>query len=291
MREQAISFMQEQYRLEGILHHPRGAMRGAVLIVVGGPQTRVGSHRQFVLLARTLASAGFVVMRFDYRGMGDSDGDAIDFRRCGPDIRAAIDALQRHYPQAQAVTLWGLCDAASAALLYGYRDPRVERLILLNPWVRTAGGEAQAMIRHYYVKRLMSKQFWSKLLHRRVALATALGEWWQRWRSCSRAAVPDGAGGSEGFVQGMLRGLQQFDGEVLLILSGEDLTAAEFEQLPRTCPSWRKALARDGLCRRRLAEANHTFSTARWRNQVECWTLDWLSGELRGAQEPASSRR
>ncbi|HBZ05431.1 MAG TPA: hydrolase 1, exosortase A system-associated, partial [Massilia sp.] len=33
--------------------HPRG-----VLIVVGGPQYRAGSHRQFTLLARDLAAAG-----------------------------------------------------------------------------------------------------------------------------------------------------------------------------------------------------------------------------------------
>ena len=42
-------------RLPAILHPGTpGAARG-VLVVVGGPQTRVGSHRQFVLLARQLA--------------------------------------------------------------------------------------------------------------------------------------------------------------------------------------------------------------------------------------------
>ena len=288
MQEQAISFLQGQYHLEGILHHPQGLLRGAVIVVVGGPQTRVGSHRQFVLLARALAAAGFAVLRFDYRGMGDSDGDAIDFRQCGPDIRAAIDALQRHYPSVQRVTLWGLCDAASATLLYAHRDSRVARLILLNPWVRTARGEAEVMLRHYYLKRLMSKQFWLKLLHRRVALVRALGELWQRWRRRAPAGGTEKADPAEDYVNGMLRGLQQFDGEVLLILSGDDLTAAEFEQLPRSSQAWRHALAREGLCRRRLAEANHTFSTARWRRQVECWTLDWLCGELPGEQASGS---
>jgi len=45
-----------------------------VLIVVGGPQYRVGSHRQFLLLSRRLAAEGHPVMRFDYRGMGDASG-------------------------------------------------------------------------------------------------------------------------------------------------------------------------------------------------------------------------
>jgi alpha/beta superfamily hydrolase len=45
-----------------------------VLVIVGGPQYRAGSHRQFTLLARSLAEQGFAVLRFDYRGMGDSTG-------------------------------------------------------------------------------------------------------------------------------------------------------------------------------------------------------------------------
>jgi hypothetical protein len=46
-----------------------------VVIIVVGPQYRAGLHRQFVSLARTLSTAGFLVLRYDYRGMGDSDGE------------------------------------------------------------------------------------------------------------------------------------------------------------------------------------------------------------------------
>ena len=58
--------------LMGILSKSESAGHVGVLIVVGGPQYRVGSHRQFVLLARSLAAAGLSVFRFDYRGMGAS---------------------------------------------------------------------------------------------------------------------------------------------------------------------------------------------------------------------------
>ena len=52
-------------------HPPRGVatLPIAVLVVVGGPQYRVGSHRQFVSLARALARQGMTTVRFDYRGM------------------------------------------------------------------------------------------------------------------------------------------------------------------------------------------------------------------------------
>ncbi|KAB8057318.1 hydrolase 1, exosortase A system-associated, partial [Janthinobacterium violaceinigrum] len=61
-----------QARLVGILSLPAAPGPRGVLIVTGGPQYRVGSHRQFVLLARALAAQGVPVLRFDLRGMGDS---------------------------------------------------------------------------------------------------------------------------------------------------------------------------------------------------------------------------
>lgn len=89
-----------------------------VLIIVGGPQYRVGSHRQFVLLSRRLAGEGYPAMRFDYRGMGDAGGAMRSFEDVRADIGAAIEAFQRAVPSLRRIVLWGLCDAASAALLY-----------------------------------------------------------------------------------------------------------------------------------------------------------------------------
>ena len=59
--------------LVGVLARPPSSqLQGSlgVVIIVGGPQYRAGSHRQFVSLARALAAAGHAVLRFDYRGMG-----------------------------------------------------------------------------------------------------------------------------------------------------------------------------------------------------------------------------
>ena len=57
-------------------------------------------------------------MRFDFRGMGDSTGELRDFEEVNEDIGAAINAFQAHCPQLERIVLWGLCDAASASLLY-----------------------------------------------------------------------------------------------------------------------------------------------------------------------------
>ena len=125
-------------RLIAVAH--RGHERIGVLVVVGGPQYRAGSHRQFVLMARQMAQEGYPVFRFDYRGMGDSEGAPRNFEAASDDIRAAIDAFIARAPYVSSIVLWGLCDAASACMMYAATDARVRGLIVANPWVHTEAG-------------------------------------------------------------------------------------------------------------------------------------------------------
>ncbi|NND69017.1 MAG: hydrolase 1, exosortase A system-associated, partial [Halioglobus sp.] len=73
--------------------------------MVGGPQYRVGSHRQFTLLARHLAAQGFTSLRFDYSGMGDSEGVRARFDNVREDVEAALDALLAAAPGVRRVVL------------------------------------------------------------------------------------------------------------------------------------------------------------------------------------------
>jgi pimeloyl-ACP methyl ester carboxylesterase len=157
VNEQALLFECNRERLIAILHAGAASATRGIVIVVGGPQYRVGSHRQFVQLARDLAAAGTPVLRFDYRGMGDADGTHPGFEHIAPDITAAIALLQTRAPGVREIVLWGLCDAASAALMYAPGDARVTGLVLANPWVRTQTSEAQAYLRHYYGARVLSR--------------------------------------------------------------------------------------------------------------------------------------
>ncbi len=76
-RERFISFDCDGESCVGGVGEPTAGSNATdvgVAIIVGGPQYRAGSHRQFILLARRLAHAGIPALRFDYRGMGDSPG-------------------------------------------------------------------------------------------------------------------------------------------------------------------------------------------------------------------------
>lgn len=276
--ERPILFDCQGDRLVGILATPdRVACMTGVVIIVGGPQYRAGSHRQFTLLARSLAAHGITSLRFDTRGMGDSEGDARSFTALDDDIRAAIDKLLSEAPILTDVALWGLCDAASAAMMYAYQDSRVSKLMLLNPWVHTEALAAHARLKHYYGRQLLSRTLWRKLFSGRMDWITAIRDVGRSLRSIliKHADVsheilnqPD----PKDFIATMLRGFERFEGSALIILSGQDLTAQEFLALTRR-KSWLRVLKRKSVQMIFISDANHTFSNRQWRFQVECETV------------------
>jgi exosortase A-associated hydrolase 1 len=257
-------------RLYGVLELPAAPYRRGVLVVVGGPQYRAGSHRQFTLLARSLAAQGIATMRFDYRGMGDSEGAMRDFDSIEEDLRAAIDTFFAEVPGLTEVVLWGLCDAASAAALYAAKDQRVSGLVLLNPWVRTESGEAKATLKHYYRARLLDPALWKKVATLNFDYRAAAASF-KRLLGSAATAAPSGA-----LPERMHAGLGAFKGKLLVMLSGADLTAQEFADLADGSPKWRALMAVPRVTRYTLPKADHTCSRRVWHEQVAQWTAEWV---------------
>jgi exosortase A-associated hydrolase 1 len=272
--ERALAFPCRGDWLYGVLSKPAQASRRGVLIVVGGPQYRAGSHRQFTLLARFLAAQGIPAMRFDYRGMGDSEGALRDFESVTDDIRAAIDTFFEQVPELDEVVLWGLCDGASASAMYAASDPRVCGLALLNPWVRTEDGVAKATIKHYYGARLLERAFWAKVRGGRFDVRAAASS----FAGLARKAFGNGrdAGNGSALPQRLHAALRAFRGEVLIMLSGADLTAQEFADLSARA-QWKRLLKHARFTRHVLPQADHTCSRREWHDQVSLWTRDWVS--------------
>ena len=274
--ETALCFDCAGASLYGVLSLPVEPARRGVLIVVGGPQYRAGSHRQFTLLARDLAAAGIPVMRFDYRGMGDSEGAARSYDDIDVDLKAAIDIFFTSVPPLREVVLWGLCDGASAAVFYAPSDPRVTGIVMLNPWLRTDAGAARARLKYYYPLRLLDRELWRKVLQGRLNFLVSLRFFAsQLLKSMHSQGARHGAR-RETLPVRMRKAFLKFDGKILLIISGNDLTAKEFLDAVAASSDWRNRLHSSTVSRHDLAAADHTFSKREWRNQVAAWTTAWL---------------
>jgi exosortase A-associated hydrolase 1 len=158
-----LSFDCEGAALGGSLDPADGST--GLLIVTGGTQTRIGSHRMFERLAAALAAAGWPCFRFDRRGVGDSEREDPDFRESGPDLAAAAAVFRREQPQLTRLLGFGLCDGASALALHG-NAAGLDGFVLVNPWFveAEAGEPAAAAIKSRYKEQLLSVEGWKRLL-------------------------------------------------------------------------------------------------------------------------------
>ncbi|WP_165839997.1 hydrolase 1, exosortase A system-associated [Motiliproteus coralliicola] len=274
--ERAVSFDSGDRLLNGIIHPVDGAKTG-VLIVVGGPQYRVGSHRQFVHLARDFALQGVPAMRFDVTGMGDSEGDKITFDRLDQDICAALDSFCAE-AELERVVLWGLCDGASAALIYAPEDPRVAGLVLVNPWLENEEARAKTYLFDYYLKRLFSQGFWRKLLKGQISVAASAKELGGTVKKASTSTEANNAGRS--YQQRMLMAFGRLQVPVAWFLSGDDLTAKEFERCYLGDARWRGYAAKNRVTTFRLEAADHTFSSTAWKQWLANHTVKFISDHI-----------
>lgn len=242
-----------------------------VVIVVGGAQYRVGSHRMFVSLARNLADAGCTVLRFDRRGMGDSFGDDLGFDDCNEDIKAAVGQLKMEAPELNSIYLVGLCDGATAAAICNFRDDEVSGYILLNPWIRSPQTQARILVSHYYKNRFMDREFWSELFAGKVNLIQSFKEYFYYWANSRRHRLVMPSLQSELFYR-----LKSAEKPVLFVLSGEDITAQEFLAVSRLQP-WKDWLDQNSnIDLVQFKNTNHTFSSPSSMAELGHVCKDWL---------------
>jgi exosortase A-associated hydrolase 1 len=286
LNESPVVFECQGERLVGIIHESASKNSLGVLIVVGGPQYRVGSHRQFVLLSRFLANQDISSMRFDVRGMGDSGGEQRRFDALDHDIKAAMDCFMASSGDLERIIIWGLCDAASAALFYAYQDDRVAGLVLLNPWVFTEQGAAKTYIKHYYLQRIVSRDFWKKVFAFKFDIVSSLLSIAVIFKKAMTSPVSDnnvtspiskGVDLNLPLPARMRECFKRFGKPVLLILSGRDLTADEFKQVVADDLEWQLLWNTPYVTKYDFADSDHTFSSAIWRDQVAEWTLQWIN--------------
>jgi alpha/beta superfamily hydrolase len=120
-------------RLEALLDEPDGAPRAAVVFAHPLP-TRGGTMHTKVVFqsAKALTRIGCVVLRFNFRGVGRSDGTWDNGRGELDDYRAATDFLASKYPDLE---MWaaGFSFGSYIAMTCGADDERMCALIGIAP--------------------------------------------------------------------------------------------------------------------------------------------------------------
>ncbi len=146
-----------------------------------GGTTTLGRNRMWLKMARQLADRGYPVLRFDYQGLGDSDGDAVCYaleNPAVPELKAGFDLLA-----SRGVTdflVVGTCYGSRTALAGCVGEERVRGIHLLVPPVRTGtkgvGGAdhlAEYVGTAELAKKAMSRRILRKLFRSKKARQAA----------------------------------------------------------------------------------------------------------------------
>jgi hypothetical protein len=161
----------------------------------------------------------------------------------------------------------------------------VRRAVLINPWVRTEEGRAQTIVRHYYLWRLTRPDFWQKLLRGGVDLRGSLASLARVVSLSVRGRLAMRRHGATPELEDLsalplpvrvAEGLRRFQGRSLLLMSGQDFIAREFDEVTRASRAWDGLLQSERVQRTDIEGADHTFSREVWKQAAAATVARWL---------------
>lgn len=270
-----------------IEHMPDGELpKNWVISLNSGLQSRSGSRRLYVHLARRLAAEGLGVLRVDLPGVGDSDGPAppTHFDMHNPDdVEIAIEFIKNNYAP-ESIVLHGLCAGARVALKTAARNADVKGVLAYSTTIfaTTPGatrppeepehgvskasaeynkGRLIGVIREAKFLRI---SFWRKHITSGTLLADLSDSFWSCWLLLTRKAPTD-------YRTWFIQAVTDYVGSrrpVCFIYGERDqICYMEFMDLKLQVDDADIIVIPDG---------NHTFSTRSQTLQAIDGSCDWL---------------
>jgi uncharacterized protein len=302
----AVSFKNRAgLTLFGSLHLPAARTDlPHVVLLSPGVKMRVGPGRLYVPLTELLVAMGYPVLRFDFYGLGDSEGDLsetlladvynnIEVGRYVDDTLAALSWLEQSQGASKFI-LGGLCGGAITAILTAERNPKVEGLLSIGMTVTLASNAATPAAylttaqvdqrRKGYVRRLLQPKSWIRFL-------TFRSEYGVIWRVVKRmfvkeppkpapapaaAAIEQRGNANPLFPRAYFNFLRR-GGRALMIFSERDRLQSEYEekfvqpfsaQLQQHLPQIEQHV---------IANANHVLSFREWQQEMLKLARGWLT--------------
>ena len=292
-------------KLFGTLHLPavRRAHLPAVVLLSPGVKMRVGPGRLYVPLTEMLVAEGYLVLRFDFFGLGDSEGDLeetmladvynnIEVGRYVDDTLCALKWLRQHQGCKRFV-LGGLCGGAITALLAAERDASIEGLLSVGMTVTLASNAAAPgkfltdaeleWRRRLYLRKMLQTKYWLRFL-------TFRSEYGVIWHAMKRAifkpavkpvAVTPGApveqrgNANPLFPKAFLAFLGR-GGKALMLFSEKDRLLSEYQEKFVTPYAQTLEPHLKQLHQHVVPSANHVLSLREWQQELVDVSRQWL---------------
>jgi uncharacterized protein len=134
---------QPSFLLEGVVHSPKQPEQAPIIILCHPqPASSDMNDSLTISLARSLAEDGMIALRYNFRGVGHSQGHQTDGRLEPLDLAGAIDAgLTQPGVNPGKLCVIGHGFGAYIALLYAPFDVRIRTLVSISlPLFRAASG-------------------------------------------------------------------------------------------------------------------------------------------------------
>jgi alpha-beta hydrolase superfamily lysophospholipase len=255
---------------------PRHASGAAVVLLNSGILHRVGPHRLYVTLARSLAAAGVPSLRFDLGGLGDSPTPLDEHGSVQEivlrDIQDAISLAATRF--GGAIILAGLCSGADNAFYAAVRDRRVRGVALLDPNTH----RPRSFYFHHLRRRLTRRRTWRLLLTGRHPVYRHLLPWLRRDGEKPDATVflaPTELPARE-IMEAQLVQLVRRGCRIRAVFTGGlDEQYNHHDQFIRAYPALRKA---GELQLEYYEDVGHTFGAPKAQARLVAAMLRWIDG-------------
>lgn len=305
---QPVTFANCQgYRLHGILENPPAGTENGITIVMLSPgvKMRVAPHRLYNKMALPFLDMGFRILRFDFFGLGDSEGEVeevlladlysgVQVGRYVDDTLCALNWLEKNTGATRFI-LAGLCGGAITGLLAGKSDPRVIGLLGLgipvildssiadkNKYI-TAGQLDK--LGKSYIRRLFSPKSWFRLLSLQSDYRVIGKVLMQRLRGNSRTGSGTDSSDQTSqddntnplFAPALFEMLANGK-RILFVFSGSDRLQWEYEEKFASHHRTRlEKVSGHDLEIHTIAEANHILSLSQWQHEMLSLCGHWLT--------------
>lgn len=303
--------------LFGILDVPNaniGRRDCCIVFLSPGVKSRVAPHRLYLKMARSFVAMGFMVLRFDFSGLGDSEGendeanlvDLYSAVQLGKYVNDTIDVMtwmEENHQQKQFI-LAGLCGGAITGMHAGVQDRRVIALLSIGMPVVLDG---HAIDKRLYLTPRQLEDHRSSFLHKAFNL-----EAWKRLFFLQsdykllylsfmvpvlkkiRSKRYDGGKRNGSAMEDNLNPLfhphfSEFarTRKILLAFGESDKLLWDFQEKYLLKYRAMYAKLQNNVDLRIIKDANHILSFQEWTRQVVAISKDWLE---RTIAAPAAER-